>query len=77
MLDYNVKIGLVPLRRDCTPRPGAFNWEIAQERGCRIVAYIKEHYATPNVTFADLKGVIDSTQRRMCAKSQIICALKM
>ena len=60
MLDYNVKIGLVPLRRDCTPRPGAFNWEIAQERGCRIVAYIKEHYATPNVTFADLKGVIDT-----------------
>ena len=33
MLNYNVKIGLVPLRRDCTPRPGAFNWEIAEERG--------------------------------------------
>lgn len=33
MLDYNVKIGLVPLRRDCTPRPGMFNWEYAEERG--------------------------------------------
>ena len=59
MLDYHVKIGLVPLRRDCTPRPGAFNWEIAEERGRKIVAYIEEHYATENVSFADLKGVID------------------
>lgn len=59
MLNYNVKIGLVPLRRDCTPRPGAFNWEIAEERGRKIVAYIEEHYATENVSFADLKGVID------------------
>ena len=58
MLDYQVKIGLVPLRRDCTPRPGAFNWEIAEERGRRIVAYIESHYATENVTFTDLKGVI-------------------
>lgn len=58
MLNYNVKIGLVPMRRDCTPRPGAFNWEIAEARGRKIVAYIEEHYATENVTFADLKGVI-------------------
>lgn len=59
MLDYNVRIGLVPLRRDCTPRPGQFNWEIAEERGRNTVAYIKEHYSTENVTFVDLKGVID------------------
>ena len=58
MLNYNVKIGLVPMRRDCTPHPGAFNWEIAEARGREIVAYIEEHYATENVTFADLKGVI-------------------
>lgn len=58
MLNYNVKIGIVPMRRDCTPRPGAFNWEIAEARGREIVAYIEEHYATENVTFADLKGVI-------------------
>ena len=37
MLDYHVKIGLVPLRRDCSPRPGAFNWEIAEERGRVLV----------------------------------------
>ncbi len=59
MLSYKTKIGLVPLRRDCTPRPGQFNWEIAEERGRRTVAYIKEHYATENVEFVDLKGVID------------------
>ena len=59
MLDYNVRIGLVPLRRDCTPRPGQFNWEIAEERGRKTVAYIKEYYATENISFVDLKGVID------------------
>ncbi len=59
MLDYNVKIGLVPLRRDCTPRPGQFNWEIAEERGRKTVAYIKEHFTTDTVSFVDLRGVID------------------
>lgn len=59
MLNYNVKIGLVPLRRDCTPRPGLFNWEYAEERGRKTVAYIKEHFTTENVEFVDLKGVID------------------
>lgn len=59
MLDYHVKIGLVPLRRDCSPRPGAFNWEIAEERGRGLVKYIEEHYGTENISFADLKGVID------------------
>ena len=58
MLNYQVKIGLVPLRRDCTPRPGAFNWEIAEERGRAIVDYIQTHYPSKNLSFADLKGVI-------------------
>lgn len=59
MLNYNIKIGLVPLRRDCTPRPGQFNWEIAEERGRNTVKYIKEHYSTEKISFVDLKGVID------------------
>ncbi len=59
MLSYNVKIGLVPLRRDCTPRPGLFNWEYAEQRGRDTVAYIEEHFTTENVEFVDLKGVID------------------
>lgn len=59
MLDYNVKIGLVPLRRDCTPRPGQFNWEIAEKRGKDTVKYIKDNYTTDNVSFVDHEGVID------------------
>lgn len=59
MLSYNVKIGLVPLRRDCTPRPGIFNWEFAEKRGRETVAYIEEHFASDRVSFVDLKGVID------------------
>ena len=59
MLEYKVRIGLVPLRRDCTPRPGLFNWEYAEKRGRETVAYIKEHYATDSIEFVDLKGVID------------------
>ena len=59
MLDYKVKIGLVPLRRDCTPRPGIFNWEVAEERGRKTVSYIEEHFADENISFVDLKGVID------------------
>ena len=49
MLNYNVKIGLVPLRRDCTPRPGQFNWEIAEERGRNTVEYIKKHFSWDEV----------------------------
>ena len=59
MMNYKVKIGLVPLRRDCTPRPGLFNWEYAEERGRKTVRYIKEHYSNQHVEFVDLKGVID------------------
>ena len=57
MLNYHVKIGLAPMRRDVTPRPGIFNWEKAEERGHRIVAYIKEHFASENVSFVDLEGI--------------------
>ena len=53
MLDYNIRIGLVPLRRDCTPRPGQFNWEIAEERVKReILTLCKKNlikYSVPRV----------------------------
>lgn len=73
MLDYNVRIGLVPLRRDCTPRPGQFNWEIAEERGRKTVAYIKEHYTTDTVSFVDLKGVIDVEVLWSCDDVDKVC----
>ena len=40
MLNYNVKIGLVPVRRDTTPRKGIFNWGKAEERGKANIKYM-------------------------------------
>ena len=57
MLNYHVKIGLAPMRRDVTPRPGIFNWEKAEERGMRLVNYIEEHFSDENVSFVDLQGI--------------------
>ena len=57
MLDYRVKIGLAPMRRDVTPRPGIFNWEKAEERGAYLVDYIENHFTDENVSFVDLKGI--------------------
>lgn len=57
MLNYQVKIGLVPIRRDCTPRPGIFNWEKGEARALKQVAYIEEHFADEHVSFVDLKGI--------------------
>ncbi|HML47438.1 MAG TPA: hypothetical protein PKE04_11900 [Clostridia bacterium] len=57
MLNHQVKIGLAPMRRDVSPRPGIFNWEKAEARGKRVVAYIEEHFADDRVSFVDLKGI--------------------
>lgn len=57
MLNYHVKVGLVPIRRDVTPRPGIFNWEKAEERCAAAVAYIEEHFTSENVSFVDLKEI--------------------
>lgn len=58
-MEYQVKIGLVPLRRDVTARPGAFNWERAEARCAASVSYIKEHFASEVVSFVDLEGIND------------------
>ena len=59
MLDYNVKIGLVPMRRNTTDRPkGTFlTWFSAEERGERFVKYIEENFTTDKVSFVDSKGL--------------------
>ena len=56
MLQYHVTIGLAPMRRDVTPRPGIFNWEKAEERGRRIVDYIEKNGAGPQVFCVEQKG---------------------
>mgnify|MGYP004570556959 CR=1 FL=1 len=69
MLNYHVKIGLVPIRRDCTPRPGIFNWEYAEDRARKTVAYIEEHFTSENVSFVDLTVELekDATYEEICA----------
>lgn len=73
MLNYNVKIGLVPLRRDCTPRPGQFNWEKAEARGRKTVKYIMEHCSGENISFTDLKGVIENEVLWSCDDVDKVC----
>lgn len=60
MLDYKVKIGLVGVRRDTTPRKGIFNWGKAEARGRKNIQYIQEHFADENVTFIGMEGINDS-----------------
>ena len=57
MLDYSIKIGLVPIRRDVSPRPGIFNAEKAEERARTIVTYLKRHYQNQKICFIDLEGI--------------------
>lgn len=59
MLNYNVKIGLLPMRRNTNNRPkGTFlTWFSAEERGKRFVDYIKKNFSSDKVSFADSKGL--------------------
>ena len=59
MLNYQVKIGLVAMRRNTTDRPrGTFlTWYSAEQRGKRFVKYIEENFTNENVSFVDNKGI--------------------
>lgn len=59
MLDYKVKIGLVPMRRNTTDRPrgASWNWYSPEQREKEIVGFIEEHFADDNVEFVDTKGL--------------------
>lgn len=59
MLNYKVKIGLVPMRRNTTDRPkGTFlTWYSAEQRGARFVEYIEQNFSSEKVSFADSKGL--------------------
>lgn len=59
MLRYDIKIGLLPMRRNATDRPkGTFlTWHSAEERGHRMVDYIESHFAGGHLSFADTKGL--------------------
>ena len=59
MFNYNVKIGLVAMRRNTTDRPrGTFlTWYSAEQRGKKFVDYIEENFTTDKVSFVDNKGI--------------------
>ena len=48
MLNYKIKIGLIPMRRNTNDRPkGTFlTWYSAEQRGERFVRYIEENFTT-------------------------------
>ena len=58
-MKYNVKIGLIPMRRNTTNRPAKtfLTWVSAEDRGERFVKYIEENYASDKVSFVDTKGL--------------------
>ena len=58
MLDYKVKIGLVPMRRNTTDRPkGTFlTCYSAEERGKKFVKYIEDNFTKEKVSVVDSKG---------------------
>lgn len=59
MLNYQVKIGIVAMRRNATDRPkGTFlTWSSAEERGKRFVDYIERHFTNEHVSFVDNRGI--------------------
>ena len=59
MLNYNVKIGLVAMRRNTTDRPrGTFlTWYSAEQRGKKFVDYIEKNFTSEHVSFVDNKGI--------------------
>ena len=66
MLSFEVKIGLVPIRRGGravdadTPRPavlGTFNPWTAMDRGHEAVQYLEKNFSDKHVSFADINGI--------------------
>lgn len=59
MLDFNVKIGLIPMRRNTTNRPAKtfLTWVSAEERGHRFVDYIEQNMASEQISFVDTRGL--------------------
>ena len=60
MLNHDIKIGLLPMRRNTTNRPAKtfLTWVSAEERGHRFVEYIENHFADKHVSFVDTRGLV-------------------
>ena len=75
MLDYNVKIGLVAMRRNTTDRPrGTFlTWYSAEQRGKKFVNYIEENFKTENVSFVDNKNIVINLVSLLISINKYLC----
>jgi len=74
MLRFDVRIGLVPIRRESGKRVvdpavdrkpdvlGNFNPWTAMERSAYCVKYLKEHFADKHVSFTDIDGINPENQ---------------
>ncbi len=53
MFQYQIKIGLAPMRRNLSKRPSGmpFAWDSAERRAEHTLAYVKEHFADDKVSF--------------------------
>ena len=74
MLDYKLKIGLVPERRwlaDAATRQGIFRPSSAVENKNKIVKYIKDNFTDDKTSFVDLEWLNDEgllSENSDCAK---------
>ena len=59
MLNHDIKIGLLPMRRNTTNRPAKtfLTWVSAEDRGHRFVEYIEANFADKHVSFVDTRGL--------------------
>ena len=59
MLEFKMKIGLAPMRRNVTARPSGspFAWDAAEKRGDEFVKYIEDNYTSGNVEFINTNGL--------------------
>lgn len=59
MLNDQLTVGLLPMRRNTTNRPAKtfLTWVSAEERGHRNVEYIETHFTDKHIRFVDTKGL--------------------
>lgn len=59
MLNYQVKIGLAPMRRNTSDRPrGTFlTWYSAEQRGKYNTEYIEKNFSDEHISFVDCRGL--------------------
>jgi len=77
MLNYNLKIGLLPIRRYIKEPPkryGIFQSDYAVENKEKCIKYIRDHFTDEKTTFVDIdflneEGVLLEEKMKLAGKS--------